>query len=226
MPQRALDSATVESVDVRGIRLARDDAAHRKVGGIVLPAMEELGYRSSDLPLVVQPDPHGRPNVEAFSSQGGISVTPELLVDPDPGRPVWVLSEEVGHRYLNEIFGIPHGGDFLNRFAQEAFGSWFQCHRMLRPGLYSPEAISTEPIEEHIPSPDLGLVLGKHAGSSVAGSYKSAERLEEWYASPLGDPAFKARVRDAIEGFQAGDSPEAVAREITRLHSAARASGC
>jgi hypothetical protein len=188
--------------------------------------MEELGYRSSDLPLVVQRDPHGRHNVEAFSSQGGISVTPELLVDPDPGRPVWVLSEEVGHRFLNEVFGIPHGGDFLDRFAQEAFGAWFQCHRMLRPGLYSPEDISTQPIEEHSPTPDLGLVLGKHAGSSVAGSHRSTERLERWYASPLGDPGFKAQVRETIEGFQVGGSPDAVAREIARLHASARASGC
>jgi hypothetical protein len=77
-----LSSAIVELVDVRGIRLARDDAAHRRAGGIVLPAMEELGYRSNDLPLVVQPDPQGRVDVEAFSSRGGISVTPELLATP------------------------------------------------------------------------------------------------------------------------------------------------
>lgn len=213
-------------MDVRGIRLAHDDPAHRKVGGIVLPAMEELGYRSKDLLLVVQSDPKGRPAVEAFSSQGAISVTPRLLTDPDPGRPVWVLSEEVAHRYLNEVFGIPHGGDFIDRFAQEGFGSWFQCHRMLRPGLYHPDDITTETIEEHSPSPGLGLVLGKHAGSSLAGSYKSTERLEEWYASPLGDLTFKARVRATIDGVEVGGSPKELAREIARVHAAVRASGC
>lgn len=101
---------------------------------------------------MVQSDPEGRPAVEAFSSQGAISVTPGLLTDPDPGRPVWVLSEEVAHRYLNEVFGIPHGGDFIDRFAQEGFGSWFQCHRMFQPGLYDPDDITTETIESTVPA--------------------------------------------------------------------------
>jgi hypothetical protein len=102
----------------------------------------------------------------------------------------------------------------------------FNATKCSAPTSTTPEDISTEPIDEHSPSADLGLVLGKHAGSSLAGSYKSTECLAAWYATPQGDPTFKARVRDTIEGFQAGDSPEAVARQIVRLHAAARASGC
>jgi hypothetical protein len=208
-------------MDTRGVRVDIDDAGHRKVAGVVLAAMDDLDYRSSDLLITVQPDPNGRPGVEAFSFTLGILVTPELL-NGDPRRLAWVLSEEVGHRYLNEMFGIPHGGDFIDRFAQEGFGSWLQCYRLFQSGLYTPEDVNTQPITEYTPSPGLGRDLGKHAGSALAGSYKSGARLAEWYASAEGGLAFKQHVRATIEGFQAPESPADLARAIASSHAAAR----
>ena len=77
------------------------------------------------------------------------------------------------------------------------------------------------------PSATLGHDLGKHSGHALAGSYKSTTRLEEWYASPFGERAFKARVRSTLAGFAIEpSSPVELARAVSAAHTRARAAGC
>jgi hypothetical protein len=211
-------------MDYRGLRVSRPtSSACSRVGGCCLTAMEELDYRSRDLHVEICDDPWVRLGVEAGAYVGGIHVSPQLLTSP--ARLIWVLSEEVAHRYLNEVFGVPHGGDFLDRFAQEGFASWFQCHRTL-PELFSPDEIVTQPITEHEPSPRLGHDLGKHAGSARGGSYKSTARLEAWFASREGAPDFKLRVRQALDSIPADLRPADLAGAIAAAHGDARNRGC
>lgn len=214
-------------MDNLGVVLAHpNSAAERHVAGVCLAAMDELEYRSSSLTIVVQPDPSSRSNVEACAFDGGISVVPELVDQSDQRRLCWVLSEEVAHRYLNEIHGVPHGGNFLDRFAQEGFACWFQCQRMLRDGLYRADDMISKPITEHAPSPSLGHDLGKHTGSALGGSYKSADRLKDWYADPDGQPGFKVAVMDVVTSISVEQAPPQVALEVARAHAQARARGC
>jgi hypothetical protein len=215
-------------MDPRGLQISGASVANcNRVGGYCLAAMEELDYRSRSLPVQIRHDQLARPGVEAGAHSGGVFMSPDLLADP--ARMVWVLSEEIAHRYLNEVWGVAHGGDFIDRFAQEGFATWFQHQRMFGISVeYSPEGVVAHPIAGHGPSPELGAALGSHAGAALAGSYKSAARLEEWYASPIGVPAFKERVRVTIVGFGTGrpSSPRSLARAVALAHAAARERGC
>jgi hypothetical protein len=187
--------------------------------------MEALDYRSEDLLVQVRPDPHGRSGVEASASDGGIDVAPALLKG-DKRRIPWVVSEELAHRYLNETFGISHGGDFLDRFAQEGFAAWFQWTWIMPSGLFSLQEVGTQPILEFAPTPGLGHDLGKHVGAAHAGSSASAIRLVAWLADPRTPRELKACVQQAVDGIPSAGSPWEVAEAIAAAHSAARNRRC
>jgi hypothetical protein len=187
--------------------------------------MEALDYRSHGLLVQVGPDPHGRPRVEASASEGGINVTPALLLG-DQRRIPWVLSEELAHRYLNETFGIANGGDFLDRLAQEGFAAWFQWTWIMSSGLFSLDEVVTQPILEYTPTPSLGHDLGKHAGAAHAGSSASAERLAAWLADPRTPDNLKACVQRTLDGIPSAGSPREVAQVVAAAHFEARTRGC
>lgn len=202
-------------MDTRGLDVfgATSADAHRLVGGICLAAMEELGYRSQRLVVEVCPDPLGRPDVEASASAAGICVSPELLSNPI--RLVWILSEEIAHVYLCEIHGVPNGGDFIDRFAQEMFASWFQTSRALAGGLVTVDQITATLLDESHHTPEFGGELGKHVGSAHGGSTGNVERLRDWSDRP-GDEFLKEYVRGLRARLPTDGTPTDTALAIVR----------
>lgn len=211
-------------MDTRGLEVlgAPSERARQMVGGVCLTAMEELGYRSTRLAVEIRHDPHDRPGVEASSSAGGICVSPDLL--DNPVRLVWILSEEVAHAYLREAHGIANGGDFFDRFAQEAFASWFQTSRTLANGLVKADDITTTPIPESDPTPAFGGELGKHVGAALGGSHGNWGRLQSWFQQP-GDEPLKAYVRELVPRLPPKPrTPRDMAVAVVREHERARRS--
>lgn len=211
-------------MDTRGLEVlgASSPRAYQMIGGICLTAMEELGYRSTRLAVAICPDPQGRPGVEASSSVAGICISPEVL--SNPVRLVWVLSEEIAHAYLREMHGIPNGGDFIDRFAQEGFASWFQTSRTLAGGLVKVDQITTTPIPASRHTPAFGGELGKHVGSAHGGSAHNVERLRVWLGQP-DDESLKAYVRDLLARLPTDCTPSEMAIAVAHRHEAARCDG-
>lgn len=205
-------------MDNRGLEVETTDlAAGRKVGSYCLAAMEQLGYRSTGLVVTIEDDPPGRGDVSASAHAGGISISPALIDQEIPL--IWTLQEEVAHRYLNECYGVPHGGDFADRFAQEGFAGWFQW-RVVTAGLLPEDELDDHPIEQTQPTPALGGVLGRYVGQALAGSANGRKRIDAW----LRRPKVPAPLRDCVETLLAdlpGDAgPTEMATLVAQTHAA------
>jgi hypothetical protein len=213
-------------MDTRGLSIRTDDPVLRqRLGGVCLSAMEALEYRSAGLTVTVEHDPHRRSGVTATAHAGsdgqppGIRVSPEILADVRVL--VWVLQEEVAHRYLNEIHGIPHGGDYIDRFAQEGFGGWFQW-RLVPDGFIDEAGMTVGAISDVRPTPALGGTLGRYVGQTIAGSRSGPGQLAAWMERPDAPDAVCECVRVLLEDMPRKAAPSEFARAVAQAHAAAR----
>ncbi|WP_147447626.1 hypothetical protein [Solirubrobacter pauli] len=166
-------------------------------------AMRTLGFGGPVTATVGNPD-HAPPGTEAGADRGGrIWVAKRIVREGEP-RLGWIVSEEIGHVYLADRFGLPHGGTFIEVLIQELFGAWAQYREHVLTGRIPESALSTTPVMRIPPTPaadlppQLGYQLGKHLAAAALGSRANDAHLRAWAA----DPSVADELKEVVKGLR------------------------
>lgn len=190
---------------------------HPVVRGISIETLDFLEW-DTHLKVMVAVDPDWPVGVEASAHYDGVKISPAMVTPELFLRMAWVLAEEIGHCFLAETQGVPHGGEFLETLFQEMFACFVQCRMYVSAGWLSPEDLTTTSVPVSAPNAALGYHLGKHVAAAAIGSNANRRHLEAWLADESVDPMLKQLIStmQAELPFDAGPGP--LARQLGAIY--------